>query len=218
MLRRYETTRLVLREIEDYDLPAIFENLSDHELTKFYDLAPVETLEQVEYLVSHWHRIAREGTGLRWAIASKDSDRLIGTCGFHCRDTARGLAQIGYEVNRHYWGRGIMSEVLPAMLQHAFDNLSLRRVGALIEIDNAPSIALVSKFGFQCKELILGHVVASGRRTDTFSFELKADELRYASPAQRKRVIGIPGLAYLTGTAATKTALLGLALYPLLES
>ena len=218
MLKRYETTRLVLREIVDDDLPAIFENLSDHELTKFYDLAPVETLDQVEFLVSHWHRIAREGTGLRWAIASKDSDRLIGTCGFHCMDAARGLAQIGYEVNRHYWGRGIMSEVLPVVLKHAFANLSLNRVAALIEVDNTASIALIGKFGFQCKELIRGHVVASGRRADTFLFELKAGESRYASPAPRKRLIDIPGLARLAGNAATKTAVIGLALYPLLES
>lgn len=218
MLKRYQTTRLVLREIVDDDLPALFENFSDTELTKFYDLTPVETLEQVECLVARWHRIARDGTGLRWAIASKDSGHLIGTCGFHCVDTAEGLAQIGYEVNRHYWGRGIMSEVLPVMLQHAFDNLSLSRVAALIETGNMASISLVRKFGFQCKDLLRDHVVASGRRTDTFLFELKADDSKYALPVRRKRIFGIPRFVSATGAAATKTALLGLALYPLLES
>lgn len=180
MFEPYETSRFVLRELEERDLPALFENLSDPVLMRYYDIAPLKSLEEADDLLFRWRMLAFNGTGLRWAITRKDSDYLIGTCGFHCIDRVKGRAQIGYEINRDFWGRGVLSEVLPAALTHAFNVLFINQITALIAPENVASVALVTKFGFQNGGLISDQVTVNGKSIDMLSFSL----MRAAHPSR----------------------------------
>lgn len=69
----------------------------------------VLTLDETEDII----RFHLEDTGCRWGIFSKTDAKLIGTCGFHCwvqGELAR--AEIGFDLAREYWGRGLMQEAL----------------------------------------------------------------------------------------------------------
>ena len=57
--------------------------------------------------------------------------------------------QIGYGLNRQFWGKGYGTELLGAMIEAAFDSYQFHRLEADIDPDNAASLALLRKFGFR---------------------------------------------------------------------
>ncbi|RLV50227.1 N-acetyltransferase [Nocardioides mangrovicus] len=62
---------------------------------------------------------------------------------------------LGYAAFVHAAGKGLMSEALDLVVRHCFDpdGLDLHRLEANIRPDNAPSIALVERYGFRYEGL-----------------------------------------------------------------
>lgn len=63
-----------------------------------------------------------------------------------CSDSQRD-AEVKYAFRRSHWGRGIASEVVPAILRHARDAHGLRRVIATSDEANAASHRVLEKSG-----------------------------------------------------------------------
>lgn len=190
MKSTYESERFRLRDFEPGDLAAVYENFSDPRVMKYYDAAPLGKMAEAERLLAEWRHAEHHGTGLRWAIADRNSNRLIGTCGFHALARRHRRAEIGYELHPDWWGRGVMSEVLPLALEHAFRKLQLNRLAALILPANRPSIALVRKFGFRREGLLREFVRVADRRLDMESYSLlQADYNARSVAAQRESLV-----------------------------
>jgi ribosomal-protein-alanine N-acetyltransferase len=85
---------------------------------------------------------------IRWGITLKGEDRVIGSCGFHHFGSHFRHAETGYELNRAFWGKGIMTEATSAILTYGFAELELHRVEAIIDIANERSRGLLLKLGF----------------------------------------------------------------------
>ena len=148
-MQSYETSRCLLRVVKPSDATAVFECFSDPAVMAYYDMTPVTDLIEAEQMLHGWIRDIVDGRRCRWAIVLKDSGQVVGTCGLHGIRRDRGCAELGYEVARAYWGKGIASDVFPALLEHAFHALQLDRLTARISPRNRASIALVRKFGFR---------------------------------------------------------------------
>lgn len=86
---------------------------------------------------------------LKWGIALRESNTLIGTTTlFHLNlDNAR--AEIGYAMASAYWGKGYMNEALQGLLSHAFEVMNLRRLEADVDPRNTASIRTLERLGFQ---------------------------------------------------------------------
>lgn len=77
------TERLILREITPADATAMYEYLSDPEVTKQMALDPYESSKAIADEEIRWyHSIREQGTGIRWGITLKDENIVIGSCGF----------------------------------------------------------------------------------------------------------------------------------------
>ena len=72
---------------------------------------------------------------LKWGIALRSSDKLIGSVTLFHLDFTHRRAEIGYAQGRAYWGQGYMQEALKAVLNHAFEILNLHRIEA--DVDRA---------------------------------------------------------------------------------
>ncbi|WP_308216598.1 GNAT family N-acetyltransferase [Pseudalkalibacillus decolorationis] len=79
---RLETERLILREITENDAKDIFSYLSDKEVMMYYGLSPFETHQDALDEIDWYKRIFTSKTGIRWGIAIKGTDKIIGSCGF----------------------------------------------------------------------------------------------------------------------------------------
>ncbi|WP_342416052.1 GNAT family protein [Paenibacillus sp. FSL R10-2782] len=91
-------------------------------------------------------------------------------------DTAVHWAEMGYEMSRAYWGQGLMSGVLATVIHYGFNTLSLNRIQALVEPENAQSLRLLEKAGFRQEGLLSQYEFTSGKYDDLYMCALVKSE------------------------------------------
>ncbi|KAB2492676.1 GNAT family N-acetyltransferase [Priestia endophytica] len=167
-----ETNRLLLREIVKDDANDILKYLSDEEVMKYYGLAPFKTINEALNEILWYQSILNEQTGIRWGITLKGKDEVIGSCGFLNRVPEHYRTEIGYELSRDYWGHGIASEALEAVIRYGFKYLKFQRVEALVEPPNIPSQKLIEKHGFIREGLLRDYEFTCGKFDDLYMYSL----------------------------------------------
>jgi RimJ/RimL family protein N-acetyltransferase len=85
--------------------------------------------------------------GITWAIESRESGKLLGMCGYE-RVEVGAEGEIGFDLARADWGKGLMTEALRAILAFGFATMDLKRIVADTRTDNARAIRLLERLGF----------------------------------------------------------------------
>jgi RimJ/RimL family protein N-acetyltransferase len=93
---------------------------------------------------------------LNWAIVDRETDRALGNLTVFKLDAAanRFQAEIGYWLHPPARGRGVLGEVMPPMIDHAFapraeGGMGLARLYAETDLDNGASQAVLLRAGFR---------------------------------------------------------------------
>ncbi len=149
-----ETERLRLRHLEESDTDSLFEIFSNEEAMRFWSWVPYNERAQAAKLLAEIHENFRQKSLFQWGIALRADDQIIGTTTLFRFDEQSRRAEIGYILNRRFWGKGFINEALSALVSFAFEKLNLNRIEADIEPRNTASIKTVERLGFQ-KEGIL---------------------------------------------------------------
>lgn len=140
------TPRLLLRAFTPQDAQRVFEIRSDFEVTRmlvFPAYPPV--LEHVAAWLREHAVEWRAGTAYRFAVVA--DGRVIG-----CADVDEiqdGCGELGYWLERDYWGRGLASEAAGAVHDFATRTLGLRRLVAGHAADNPASGRILLRLGFR---------------------------------------------------------------------
>jgi ribosomal-protein-alanine N-acetyltransferase len=88
---------------------------------------------------------------------------VVGGIGLRMNDDVERVgAEIGYWVGREYWGRGIATDAVRAVTEHAFATHELTRVYALPFADNAASIRVLEKTGYLREGLLRRSAIKDG--------------------------------------------------------
>ncbi|MGR6128220.1 GNAT family N-acetyltransferase [Paenibacillus sp. SER-28] len=169
------TERLILRKMVATDSKDMLEYFSDEQVMKFYGLSPFESEQDALDEISWYDQIFETDQGIRWAIQTNEG-KIIGSCGFHNWDQRHHRAEMGYELSRVYWGQGLMSEVLAAVIDYGFNTLSLNRIQALVEPENAQSLRLLEKAGFRQEGLLSQYEFTLGKYDDLYMCALVKSE------------------------------------------
>jgi ribosomal-protein-alanine N-acetyltransferase len=169
-----ETERLWVRRLRMDDAPALLEILSDAETVKYWGRPMMTELAQAENYTRENLRWMDDGHCLYWGVEEKASGRLVGTCTLFKLDPNNRRGEIGYLLNREYWHRGIMSEVLARVIQYAFDEFGLHRLEADTDPANEASIRLLERFGFQREGLFRDRWLVNGVWCDSLMLGLVA--------------------------------------------
>ncbi|MDZ4803558.1 MAG: GNAT family N-acetyltransferase [Candidatus Eisenbacteria bacterium] len=148
------TPRLRVRHFEEEDVTALFEVCRDPVVMRWVGDGTPLTLE----LCAKWIEISRhnyltKGYGA-WAVIDRESDELIGYAGLvHAPD--RTDPEIICAFRKAWWGRGLASELAPAILRHGLTRCGLARIIATIDPANAASLKVVDRCGmsFETDEL-----------------------------------------------------------------
>ena len=85
-----------------------------------------------------------------WAITEKTGGDIIGTVGLE-PDKRRPLVnskEIGYSMSKEYWGKGLMTEAVSAVIDFAFEVYELDVLSACVWPSNEKSQKVVKKTGF----------------------------------------------------------------------
>lgn len=133
-----ETGRLVLRELEHGDFPALCAILQDDETMQAYEGA-FSDAEVMEWLEKQMRRYREYGFGL-WAVVLKDTRKMIGQCGLTLQQwNGSEVLEVGYLFNRDYWHRGYATEAARGCIDYAFHVLDACEVCSIIRDSNIAS-------------------------------------------------------------------------------
>lgn len=175
----FETDRLILRETKLSDASDLFVNYSDMDVMRQMGGELHTTLEQTIDMVRRYHGWYSNKILVRWGIALKDSkDKLIGTLGFQEFDYDAKKVELGYELNKDYWGQGIMSEALLKILHYGFDVLEVQRVEAGTDGVNERSHKMLRRLGFVQEACLRRRVQYFDTFWDEYWFGLLVGEFR----------------------------------------
>jgi ribosomal-protein-alanine N-acetyltransferase len=112
-----------------------------------------------------------------WAFTLRDlGATAIGSCCLWSFEWSSRRAEIGYELKRAYWGKGIMSEGIPPILGYAFRKLGLHRIEACPFADNAASRRLLLRLGFKYEGDLRQRHLFRGTYTDQLWYGLLKEE------------------------------------------
>ncbi len=125
----------------------MYEYASDEKVTKYLLWNPHENLTQTRDYLRFIQTRYHTGDFYDWAVVDNSSKRMIGTCGFSRLDFENNLAEIGYVINSAFWGQGIASEAVCAVMEFAFMELNVRRVEAKYIVGNENSRRVMEKCG-----------------------------------------------------------------------
>jgi [ribosomal protein S5]-alanine N-acetyltransferase len=143
-----ETERLILRRITAEDEADVFAILSNPEVTRYYDLDTFTERTQARELIQRHQFQFEKEAGIRWGITRKGSPRLIGSGGLGWQRWNFSTI-LGYELAQEFWRQGIMTEAIRAMIGYAFTEMKMNRTQATTEMENAASMRVLQKVGFQ---------------------------------------------------------------------
>lgn len=173
-----ETERLTLRQLTLDDKEAIFQNFSDHETTK-YIMKPMTNVEQAENIIQEFIDGYKQGKAIFWAVVLKKDDTFVGTCSYECLQWDDFRGEIGYDLSKTYWGQGLMTEALQAIIEYGFECLGLNRIEANTFPENSRSINLLRRLHFQEEGTFRQHSFFKGKfRDEVFFSLLREDWLR----------------------------------------
>ena len=165
------TARLVLRQIREDDAAALFPVLSDPQIMIWWSSGPHQSLaETAEYVAG----TATEGQGFEcWAITAGDDVALGWVI---LIDGKPAVKEIGYILHRDQWRSGIAREAVGRVIEYGFAELELRRIFADTDPENAGSIGLLERLGFQREGHLRGEWETHMGVRDSLIFGLLRDE------------------------------------------
>ena len=142
------TERLILRELRRSDAADVLIFRGDPVVQK-YDDPVIHTELEAQTLIDELHNEYRDQRGISWAVTQSDLDVVLGIFSLHHWDQYHRRAEAGYGLAHAYWGHGIGSEALRAIVRFGFEQLNLNRIFARTIADNHESVRLLERLGFQ---------------------------------------------------------------------
>jgi RimJ/RimL family protein N-acetyltransferase len=133
------TDRLIIRKYEEKDLDDLYEYLSDEEVVRFEPYSALsleETKKNLEWRVS---------SDEIFAIELKSTGKMIGNVFLGKRECE--TLELGYVLNRKFWGNGYAFEACYAMCANVFSN-GTHRIEANCDPLNSASWKLLEQLGF----------------------------------------------------------------------
>lgn len=165
-----QAIRCALRGLTADDAARIAGLVNDEAVTRFMARIPYPyTIEDAHAFLAETARTSEPGIQEGFAI-EVDGD-LAGVIGYEPAGTndmsgvGEGATEIGYWIGRDYWGRGIATDAVKALVDHVRTHHPGRTLTAGIFNDNEASARVLQKAGFT--EIGVGTCRTPARAHDT---------------------------------------------------
>lgn len=141
-----ETSRLILRELEESDLDDLVRALDNINVVRNTARIPFPytRADAADYLALTRH--AEPGT-LRLSLALKEAPHVV--CGGAGYEGGQDDVELGYWIAEPLWGRGLGTEAARAITGYAFANTTYRVMVAGYRIGNEASRRILAGLGFE---------------------------------------------------------------------
>ena len=169
-----KTERLVLRRIKRRDLADVFEYSSDPEVSRHLLWSPHLSKRHTAAYLRRVSALYKKGQLYDWAI--EFMGKMIGTCGFPKIDILNGTAELGFVLNRAYWGMGLGKEAASAVMDFGFCRLGLARIESRYMVGNERSSSLMMRLGMSYSGIKRNYCVKDGLLRDIGVYSISRED------------------------------------------
>jgi len=140
------TSRLILRAFTEEDTDPLHHILGEEDVLRYFPNPNSPSREKVEKLIyarlQHWedHRYGW------WAIEPRSKKQLIGWSGLLFLPETEEV-EVGYLLDKSFWGKGLATEAAQACLQYGFKNFDMESIVAIVHPENVASQRVTEKLG-----------------------------------------------------------------------
>lgn len=167
-----ETERLKLRKVELSDVEDYHEIRSNKRVMQYIARPLAQTLEDTKGVIERVHETIEKSEGINWAVCLKDDPKILGTVGFYRTNHTHFRTELGYELRPEFWGKGIMSEAIQAVLDYAFFTMNFHSVEANIDPVNRRSENILIRNNFIKEAHFRENYFFEGKFTDSAIYSL----------------------------------------------
>lgn len=157
-----DTDRLTLKQFIPENLENVFHGLSHPQVIKYYGVS-YDSLESTKEQMKWFEDLESNGTGIWWAIYSKEDKQFIGAGGFNNLEKQHRKAEIGFWLLPAYWGRGFMKEAMPVICNYGFEILNLHRIEGYVDAENKNCKNGLAKLDFNYEGTMVDCEVKNGK-------------------------------------------------------
>lgn len=141
---------IYLRPVKYDDYKDMFKYGSDDQVTKTLLWDTYQSIEEAKTSVQNVFLCRPEnGVPSAYAIVNKENDQMIGTCDIFKVNWETMEGEIGYVLNRNFWGKGYMTLACRALLDLGFNYLNLSKINIGHMKGNIGSKRVIEKCGFR---------------------------------------------------------------------
>jgi len=147
-----ETKSLILRPFALEDAEAIYSNWAgDPEVTKYLTWPTHGSIEQSQWVLeNYWLNSYNKPDFYQWAIVPKNNNnKPIGSIGTVAGNDKLKMVHMGYCIGRNWWGQGITSEALDALIRFFFEEVGVNRIESRHDTNNPASGKVMEKCGLK---------------------------------------------------------------------
>ncbi|WP_339611306.1 GNAT family N-acetyltransferase [uncultured Planktosalinus sp.] len=157
-----KTERLLFRQITIKDLKNVFNGLSNPGVIQYYGIS-FKSLDATKEQINWFADLEKTQMGIWWAICSLDNKTFFGSGGLSKISQEHKKAEIGFWLLPEFWGRGIMTEALPAIYNYGFKEIGLHRIEGFVESENKNCKKALSKLDFQYEGTMIDCEIKNGK-------------------------------------------------------
>jgi RimJ/RimL family protein N-acetyltransferase len=183
---RLETPRLILRELDEADAPAVNAWESDAEVVRYQSTDVASLDDTLAYI-----RRARLDSAMRPRLLHelgaerRDDGALLGRVGMGVRRPEHREAEIWFVFRRDLWGQGYAGEAVEALLDLGFGRLGMHRIYGDCDPRNLRSARLMEKMGMQREAHLRENWWLKGEWCDSWIYSIL--EAEWASRSRSSR-------------------------------
>ncbi len=143
------TDEITLRQIVPTDLDSLFEIYSNENLFKYSPVMLKKNKETVANMIGHFERDFHKRKEIFLGISlNNEPDSIAGVAEMFDYSQDINMITIGYRLNDRYWGKGIATKTVKAMVEYLFDEVGINRIQAFVMPENTKSISVLQRNSF----------------------------------------------------------------------
>jgi ribosomal-protein-alanine N-acetyltransferase len=145
-----QTPRLIIREFLSEELDTYLHHFNDEAVCLYIPKRTREERIGIFGRAIEGYAVTKQ-SGI-WGMFTKVNDEFIGSCLLRVYDNDAEKMEIGYSIDKKYWGQGLGTEMTEAMIEYCFTNKGVIEIVGLTTLENIGSHRVLEKAGLQRQE------------------------------------------------------------------
>ncbi|HEY8783595.1 MAG TPA: GNAT family N-acetyltransferase [Mucilaginibacter sp.] len=148
-----QTQRIVIREFLSGEENIYLSHFNDELVTLYLPKRSKE--ERIDIFRKALEKYKTDKKSGTWGMFNRAGGDFIGSCLLRPFNNEPGILELGYSMERKYWGAGIATEMAIAMVAYGFSGKNTSEIVAVTVLENLGSQRVLEKAGFKRMDNLL---------------------------------------------------------------